>query len=278
MIHPITDAANDRPPRAAMLRPYDRPETTSGDRRERPAENDERVAWPACDHAPMPGLLCLQGGREFTPECLDMDRYVVDRSGATRVAILAGAARVGADYDSASQRARHHYESLGVDVVIIADPRSDEPAALDELTDEVGLVVLPGGSPSSLLDVLRGAIRQRLHHLQHEGVAISGASAGAMVLCQRMVSPDQDGAIVEAMGLVEGLALPHWSPAHWSPARTTTAAPGTSSGWTVPDELTLWGLPECGGVVIDGTSCVAVGQGEPSLRAGNAWTVIERRG
>ncbi|WP_420452758.1 Type 1 glutamine amidotransferase-like domain-containing protein [Ilumatobacter sp.] len=209
----------------------------------------------------MAGLLCLQGGRELTSECEDMDRYVLHRSRARRVAVLAGAARVGSDYAQASERARRHYEALGASVSIVPDPRDDVGAAVAALADDIGLVVLPGGSPSSLLAVLTGELRARLTHLQHEGAAISGASAGAMVLCQRMARPDRDGEVVEALGLVEGMALPHWSPGSGAGGDSSTIA---------------WGLPECGGVVIDGTSCVAVGRGTPSIRAGGRWRAIER--
>ncbi len=190
-----------------------------------------------------------------------MDRYVLRRCAASTVAVISGAARPGSDYDGASQRARRHYERLGVDVTVVPDPRSGVTEALAVMADGIGMIVLPGGSPSGLLDVLGGEIGHRLHALQHGGTAISGASAGAMVLCQRMVRPDRGGDVVEALGFVEGLALPHWSP-----DTTDRDVPG----------LTLWGLPECGGVVIDGTSCVAVGRGRPSVKAGDEWRPIER--
>ena len=215
----------------------------------------------ACEHGAVSGLLCLQGGRELTPPCAEMDAAVLRRARVRRVAVLAGAARVGDDYDGASQRARRHYEELGATVAVVPDPRVDRDAALDALDDDVQLLVLPGGSPSSLLDVVAGDVGRRVRHLQHEGTAISGASAGAMVLCQRVVRPDR-GDVVDGLGLVEGLALPHWEP-------------GSADRWDVPAGIT-WGLPECGGVLIDGTSCEAIGRGSPSVRAGGDWQPLER--
>ena len=100
-----------------------------------------------------PGLLCLQGGRELTPPCDEMDRAVL--AGATgRVVVIAGAARPGSDYDGASARTVAHYSRLGAAVDVVPDPRTDHDGALEALVDDVGLVVLPGGSPSGLLDVL----------------------------------------------------------------------------------------------------------------------------
>lgn len=209
----------------------------------------------------MTGLLCLQGGREFTADCVEMDRLVIERAGARTVAVLAGAARVGDDYDGASERARRHYAALGVDVVVLPDPRIDVGETVAAMDDAVDLVVLPGGSPSSLLDVLRGAVRDRLVEMYDTGTAISGASAGAMVLCSRMIRPERGGEPVDGLGLVEGLALPHWSP-------------GTNR-WNVPD-VTLWGLPECGGIVFEADDRIAVGRGDPSVRLGGAWQPVLR--
>ena len=139
----------------------------------------------------MPGVLCLQGGREFTPACIEMDRDVIATSTARHVAVLAGAARVGSDYDGASTRARRHYAGLDVDVAIVPDPRTDLDAAFEALSGRIDLLVLPGGSPSSLLDVLSGPVRDRLVEMYAAGTAISGASAGAMVMCSHMARPDR---------------------------------------------------------------------------------------
>ncbi len=214
----------------------------------------------------MIGALCLQGGNEFTTDCREMDTEVLERAGDGPVAVIAGAARVGSDYDGASSRARRHYEGLGADVVVVPDPRIDVAAAVAGLTDDVALVVLPGGSPASLREVLSGDVEDRLRELYDNGTAISGASAGAMVLCERMVRPggSNGGDVVDGLGLASGLALPHWSP-------------GSDRTWPIPDDLDLWGLPECGGVVIDGgTNPVAVGHGEPSCRFRGVWKQLPR--
>lgn len=209
----------------------------------------------------MAGYVCLQGGREFTPACVAMDRTVIEAVAARHVGVIAGAARIGSDYAGASSRARRHYEELGTEVRIVPDPRVDADAALDALDGTLDLVVLPGGSPSALLDVLTGPIGERMLSLHAAGAAISGASAGAMVLCSHMARPDR-GDVTSGLGLVEGLALPHWTP-------------GSVPRWPVPD-ITLWGLPECSGVLIDpdGTR-TAVGVQPASLRLDGTWVEVQ---
>ena len=209
-----------------------------------------------CQHDLMLGVLCLQGGREFTADCREMDADVIASAGARSVAVLAGAARVGSDYAGASSRACKHYESLDVEVRVIPDPRVDLRAALDSMDAGIDLIVLPGGSPSSLLDVLSGQVRERLLELHAAGAAISGASAGAMVMCSHVARPDR-GDVVDGLGLVEGLALPHWSG-------------GAGPRWSVPD-MTLWGLPECGGVIIENGVPRGVGAGVSAIHRDGAW-------
>jgi hypothetical protein len=214
------------------------------------------------------GAICLQGGRELTPACDEMDRAVLERRSGT-VVVLAGAARPGSDYAGASARTVSHYRRLGVTVDVVPDPRDDHSTALAALGDGTGLVVLPGGSPGGLLDVLTTrpgdapTIAERLVALWSTGTAISGASAGAMVLCTQTATPDRSTGFAAGLDLVPGVAIPHWSP-------------GSERRWSLPDTL-LWGLPECGGVLIDGDSMIGVGQGVASIRRSGAWTAIDRR-
>jgi len=200
-----------------------------------------------------------------------MDEAVLALSPPGQVAVLAGAARVGADYDGASARALRYYTDLGAEVTTVPDPRSDPDGALRALDGDLGVVVLPGGSPASLLAVLVGAastpVGRRIVELHRAGVTLSGASAGAMVLCTRTVVPDggdRGPTIADGLGLVDGLALPHWSPG--------------ADRWPVPDDVDLWGLPECGGVIVAPGGIRAIGDGKPSRRsAGSDWTALPRR-
>jgi peptidase E len=214
------------------------------------------------------GPICLQGGRELTPACDEMDRIVLERRTGT-VVVLAGAARRGSDYRGASARTVAHYERLGVTVAVVPDPRDDHAAALDALHADVGMIVLPGGSPGGLLDVLTAepidaevSIGERLIALHAGGAVVSGASAGAMVLCAETATPDRRGGTAAGLDLVRGMAIPHWSR-------------GSERRWSLPDTL-LWGLPECGGVLIDAGSMIGVGQGEASVRVDGTWRAVAR--
>lgn len=214
------------------------------------------------------GVLCLQGGRELSPPCTVMDASVLARSDG-RVVVLAGAAGIGSDYAGSSARAVAHYRGLGAEVAVVPDPREDISTASAALSDGIGLIVMPGGSPGGLLDVLTtidgGSIGRRIAELWQSGAAISGASAGAMVMCTQTVRPGRDSGIAAAgLGFVDGIAVPHWTP-------------GSERRWSLPDGL-VWGLPECGGVIIDGDQMTAVGQGHPSVRVGNEWHRITRDG
>jgi peptidase E len=213
------------------------------------------------------GALCLQGGRELTPACEEMDRAVLEHTSGSTV-VFAGAARPGSDYAGASARTVAHYRGLGVDVAVVADPRTDASQALDALADGTGLIVMPGGSPGGLLDALMvvdgGSIGRRLVELWRSGTAISGASAGAMVMCARSATPDRSNGDARGLGLVAGMAVPHWSR-------------GSERRWGL-DASPLWGLPECGGALVVGDRVTAVGHGEPSIRVDGAWHPLSRSG
>lgn len=204
----------------------------------------------------MAGTVCLQGGKEFGSSCRDLDLEVLRRTAMGPIVVLPAAASPGREYATAGRNAARYYGGLSGDPAVPApDPREDLDACLQVL-DHASLVILPGGSPSELLRVLTelggGAVGERLRELHARGTTLSGASAGAMVLCARTWLADGDGSIVDGLGLVPGLALPHHEPGREGRAGT-------------PTDLPLWGLPECGGVVVDDDGVVAAGAGTPVL-------------
>ena len=215
----------------------------------------------------MAGTICLQGGREFGSSCRDLDLEVLRRTPLGPIVVLAGAARPGKDYATAGRNAARYYGNLGGDPAVPApDPRDDLEGCLDTLA-QATLVVLPGGSPSELLRVLTtlgdGRVAALLRDLHARGATISGASAGAMVLCERTWLADGDRSIADGLGLVPGLALPHHQPGREDRAGT-------------PPELPVWGLPECGGVLVDDDGVVAAGAGTPVLAVGGETTDLPR--
>ena len=192
----------------------------------------------------MTGMICLQGGAEFGSRCVDMDAQLLDRSPAGDVVILAGAAAEGREYAIASRNAVRYYSRLTDRRVVAAeDPRAD-PASFVESSRSAAMAVLPGGSPRRLLDVLVGDVLEALVEVSTRGGTISGASAGAMVLCAYTALPG--GGVTKGLGLVPGVAIPHFDGSNW---------------WNLdlPADIPRWGLPECGGVVFRSGSVSAIG-------------------
>ena len=208
-----------------------------------------------------------------------MDGDLVARTtGPVVVSALAG--EVGRDYATATARGVAHLRAVGArEVVAAPDVRQDETGALAALRS-AGLLVLPGGSPSRLLEALTrtpagGVIRERLL----AGAAVLGSSAGAMVLGSWTVLPDRRGAdgpvVVRGLDLVPGvLVVPHWSDG------------ASRNDWLravreqVPAGLEVLGLPEESGVVVEGRTLTAVGQGATrlvttgrDLAVGQSWSL-----
>lgn len=154
------------------------------------------------------GALCIAGGAEFAPACEPLDRLLAAAAPAGPVVILPAAARQGAEYERAGHNGVRHHQRLSPDreVVVATDPRQDAARARDAIT-EAGIVVLPGGSPRLLLAALTGPLEGAIEAAVERGAAVSGASAGAMVLCATTVLPAAH--IAPGLGLLPGAVLPH---------------------------------------------------------------------
>ena len=205
-------------------------------------------------------MICLQGGNEFGPGCREMDADLLRRAGGP-VVVTALAGAVGREYRTANDNGVRHFRALGAqDVVAAPDAREDRAGALAALR-RARLLVLPGGSPSRLLEALRATgVDEVVSDLLADGGVVSGSSAGAMVLCGWTVLPDRPGPAVEhGLGVVpDVLVLPHWSGAGRSDwLRVVESA--------VPDEVEVLGVPEQSGVLVDGSTFTAVGTSATSL-------------
>lgn len=204
-------------------------------------------------------LLCLQGGNEFGPGCREMDADLLQRAGGGPVVVTALAGAQGREYRTAGENGVGHFRALGAaDATVAPDVREDSEGALSALR-RARLLVLPGGSPTRLLEALQSTpVGALLTELLADGVLLLGSSAGAMVICEWTVLPDRRGpkgtAVVRGLGLVPGLVVvPHWSG-------------GSSRGeWlraveeTVPSGVHVVGLPEQSGLLVEGGGLTAVG-------------------
>ena len=197
------------------------------------------------------GAVCLQGGGELSPGCEAMDAMMLARPDGEprRVVVLPFAGRPGREQAMASANARRWYLGLGAQAVRTVSP---DPGALTDALADADLLVIPGGSPSRLLEAL-APHADLLRAARAAGLAIRGASAGAMVLCRWTVLPEGGAEVVPALGLVDvDLVVPHYRPG--ARAWLERARP------VLPAAPAVLGLPERSGVVlgVDGTR-VAVG-------------------
>jgi cyanophycinase-like exopeptidase len=197
----------------------------------------------------MAGLVCLQGGGELSAACHDMDAELLARAPGP-VALLALAARPGAEHDRAAANGVSHFRRLGADAFALPDPR--RPGAREgdaaRALEGVGLVVLPGGSPSRLLEALVSTgLDEALRAHVGAGGAVMGASAGAMVLGSWTVLPEEGPSLAPGLGLAAGVVVvPHWH--------------GARDDWlAVIGEGLVLGLPEESGVIIEDGRMTAVG-------------------
>ena len=188
----------------------------------------------------MTGLVCLQGGAEFGPGCESMDTAMLlgPDGDARRVLVAPFAGRPGREREVAAGNARRWYLGLGAQDVAVA---LEESGAFAEALVNAELLVLPGGSPARLLEALTPHV-ELLRSASARGMAISGSSAGAMVLCRWTVIPGAVQRVAAALGLVPvDLVVPHYR--GWG-------------GWldaalpVLPPDPVVLGLPERSGVVV----------------------------
>lgn len=197
-------------------------------------------------------VVCLQGGAEMQRPCTEMDRHLLTLapSGVVVVVPLAGA--TGEEYEQAGRRGVTHFSALGADVLVAPDARVDEDGA-GRAIERAGVVMLPGGSPARLRAALVGTLTgEAVRNAHRRGAVVVGASAGAMVLCARMLLPERGLTVADGLGLVPDLlVLPHYDPTRESWRVAGLRAAGS--------DVSVLGLPECSGVVVDGGDLYAVG-------------------
>src|SRR4051794_17878417 len=165
----------------------------------------------------MRGWLALAGGDEFGRSCEAGDRALLAALGGNvRVAILPTAQ---ADGGSNPVRAGNHgvryFTALGAEAtnVMIVDRASAADPALIAQLEQASLIYLVGGNPGYLLRTLRDtAAWEAIVAAWNRGVALAGASAGAMVMCaaQRGAPSGSSDPRIPALGLVpQTLAAVH---------------------------------------------------------------------
>jgi cyanophycinase-like exopeptidase len=199
------------------------------------------------------GVICLQGGNEFTPDCREVDEGWLARvsPGVASIAPLACAA--GAEYRTAAHNGAEYLRNLGVtDIIVAPEPDVTLDGAVRAILD-AAIIVIPGGSPSRVRrrvvgTAVGGALRA---HLAAGGTVI-GASAGAMVLGSLMLLPGDDMHVHTALGAVpDVLVLPHFAEPRSDIVEQVSAK--------IADDVTILGIPACSGVLYGDDGPVAYG-------------------
>jgi peptidase E len=193
------------------------------------------------------GLICLQGGNEFTPDCRTMDRDWLDRIDAGVVAIAPLACATGVEYRTAAHNGAEYLRDLGVsNIIAVPEPETSLRGSVRAIID-ADTVVIPGGAPvrihQRVVDTaIGGALRA---HLVRGGTLI-GSSAGAMVLGEAMLVPGDDMQVRPGLAVVPGvLVLPHYGEPRGDVV--DQVADQVNSG------VTILGIPACCGVLpVDG--------------------------
>ncbi len=198
-----------------------------------------------------------------------MDTRVLARAGGGLVVVTALAAAVGPDYDTATANGVRYFHSLGAAEVRAApDARRDEQGAY-RVCAAARLLVLPGGSPARLLAALTDtAVGRAVTEVLANGGAVSGASAGAMVLGGWTMLPERDQAeLVPGLGVVPwAVVVPHFRRGSSRMAQLREELLDRGVG----EEVTVLGLPEQSGLLIDGAGVEALGSdGTHLLRVGS---------
>ncbi|HWP64143.1 MAG TPA: Type 1 glutamine amidotransferase-like domain-containing protein [Candidatus Binatia bacterium] len=170
----------------------------------------------------MPGAVALVGAGEFLPRMADVDRRLLEATGARRprVAILPTASYPDGAlvFRRWAEAGVAHFRALGAEVeaVLVRDAVDADDPAYAQAVGEADLVYLSGGKPTYLLRTLAGSAVWRAALAAYaRGAVLAGCSAGAMVLAarqprfrRRLLFPL---AWDRGLGLVPGIAvLPHY--------------------------------------------------------------------
>ena len=210
---------------------------------------------------PQPGIIALAGGAEFMESMDEVDNFLLRLLGKDPKVVILPTAAAREDPRKAARNGIKHFRRLGVrsEAIMVVDHRSANDPNLTAMLLDANMVYICGGSPAYLLSVLKeSSIMDGMLRRYEEGVAITGSSAGAMVLCEKMHAPRDNAPWVDSIGLVKGIAvLPHFERA--APKRISEALNSAPGG------IKLCGIDEGTAAVYYNGRWTAVGPGRVTL-------------
>jgi cyanophycinase len=202
------------------------------------------------------GPLALVGGAEWQPPAAPLDAWLLERSGSSVVTVLPTAAK---DHpDAAVATAARYFRSLGGEVraaPVLTRADAEDPKWRDELAS-TRFLYIAGGDPGHLHSVLTGTPAwDGVLDALDAGATVAGSSAGAMVLCDRMLIP-WSKSTQPGLGLLQDLVVvPHFE--RWR-ARLRQVADAVGNG-------RILGIDEATGLVLEADGCLVLGAGSVSL-------------
>jgi cyanophycinase len=202
------------------------------------------------------GTLALVGGAEWQPPAAPLDAWLLERSGSNVVTVLPTAAK---DHpDMAVATAARYFRSLGGKVrsaPVLTRADAEDPKWRDQLAS-ARFLYIAGGDPRHLQSVLAGTPAwEGVLDALATGATVAGSSAGAMVLCDRMLIP-WSKSTQPGLGLLHDLVVvPHFE--RWR-ARLLQVAEAVANGRVL-------GIDEATGLVLEADGCLVLGAGSVSL-------------
>jgi cyanophycinase len=202
------------------------------------------------------GILALVGGAEWHPRAAPLDAWLLERSGSNVVTVLPTAAKD--DPDMAVATAARYFRSLGGEVrgaPVLTRADAEDPRWRDRLAS-ARFLYIAGGDPRHLHAVLTETPAwQGVLDALEAGATVAGSSAGAMVLCDRMLIPWSEST-QPGLGLLRDLVVvPHFE--RWRERLLRV-------GYAVGDGRVL-GIDEATGLVLEADGCLVLGAGSVGL-------------
>ncbi len=196
--------------------------------------------------------LALYGSGEFTEEVKDIDEYLITKYKPHNIAILPTAAGKENDYTKWLSMAKIHYAQYNLSIIevpILNKIQANNQELINPILN-ADWIFFSGGDPNYLLNVLKNSVLwKEITRLYHEGVLLSGSSAGAMVMGNFILSnpfkaifKNSDILWKEAFKLVDYTIFPHFNRIKNHPTfikRVIKQSPkNISSSWIGIDENT----------------------------------------
>lgn len=161
----------------------------------------------------MAGWIALHGGGEFQRGSEIGDRRLVVAAGGADARVIIVPTAAAREYpELAARNGIRWFQQIGTraDAAMVVDRRSANDSAIVATIEAATLIYLPGGDPVLLVETLRNSQAWHAIVKAHErGVAIAGASAGAMALGSKMWNPPT-GDLIDGLGLIPIVTLPHF--------------------------------------------------------------------